>query len=245
MAKIKTQTGYFYFKPKTLYLGLKQIDREIAFENFKLLMRILDKNKIYAKPFLGTLLGIVRENNFIEWDEDIDMFVMKEQEQQLVDALWELKKNGFELVRYERRGLYSIMRNGEYIDFYIMYRIADNLRYSGGADFMFENYMTDTITWDFKGIPVEIPREYDEFLTFQYGDWRIPVKYADYDMGILKKYYIKIQFIIKNHLPDFIYYPLLKKYHKKHLANFRTKCEKKGIILPKEIDLSTHRSFIL
>ena len=237
MNKIKTPKGLFYYKRKNLYLGIKQIDREIAFENLKLLISILDERGIIAGPFLGTLLGIIRENNFIEWDEDIDLYILKEQEDLLLDALWTLKENGFELVRYERRGLYSIMRNGEYIDFYVMYKIGDNLRYSGGADFMFENYLTDTITWDFKGISLQVPREYDEFLTFHYGDWRTPVKYADFNMPIYKKWIMKMSHIIKNNLPDFVYYPLLKKYHKKHLTKFVEKCRNKGIILPKNIKL--------
>lgn len=237
MAKIQTSKGDFYYSPKTLYLGIKQIDREVAFENLKILMSVLSKKGIGAGPFLGTLLGIVRENNFIEWDEDIDLFILKEQEQLLVDSLWDLKECGFDLVRYERRGLYSVIRNGEYIDFYVMYRIADNLRYSGGADFMFENYLTDTIEWDFRGIPMRIPREYDEFLTFQYGDWRTPVKYADFNMSAFRKLLVKSVYFIKNHLPDFLYYRLLKKYHKKHLAKFVAKCKRKGIVLPKNIKL--------
>ncbi|MCM1313696.1 MAG: LicD family protein [Bacteroides sp.] len=237
MAKLQTSRGVFHYTPKTLYLGIKQIDRTVAFDNLKVLMPLLHKKGITAGPFLGTLLGIVRENDFIEWDEDIDLFILKEQEDLLRNALWDLQEAGFELVRYERRGLYSVMRNGEYIDFYVMYRIGDNLRYSGGADFMFENYMTDTITWDFKGIPIEVPREYDDFLTFHYGDWRTPVKYADFNQSKLKICLVKLEFFIKNHLPDFLYFPLLKKYHMKHLEKFKIKCEKKGRKLPDNITL--------
>jgi len=36
--------------------------------------------------------------------------------------------------------------------------------------------VTDLVDYDFKGITLKIPRDYDEFLTFQYGDWRTPVK---------------------------------------------------------------------
>ena len=63
---------------------------------------------------------IFLENNFIEWDEDIDLFVLEEDKNKLLNAFWDLKEVGFDLVRVDRCDmLYSVMRNGEYIDFYI------------------------------------------------------------------------------------------------------------------------------
>ena len=138
MASINTPRGKFYYKPKFIYLGIKQIDRDVAFNNLKVLLPVLEKNGILVSPALGTLLGIIREGDFIEWDEDVDLFILAEDKPKLLNALWALKDVGFDLVRVDRGGLLlSIMRNGEYIDFYIMEKLSPELR--GSADiFMLE-----------------------------------------------------------------------------------------------------------
>ena len=38
MASIKTPSGKLHFKPAKLYQGIKQIDRDVAFENLSLLL---------------------------------------------------------------------------------------------------------------------------------------------------------------------------------------------------------------
>ena len=162
MAKIKTPRGKLYYKPKNLYLGIKQIDREVAFENLKVVVRVLRNVGIKVSPAYGTLLGIIRENNFIEWDEDIDLFILSEDKEKLLDAFWTMKAEGLELVRVERcNHLYSVMRNNEYIDFYIMDSISPEIRTGYGDLFMFEKYLTDLIDWDFRGINISIPRQYE------------------------------------------------------------------------------------
>lgn len=237
MAYIKTNLGKLYYKPKILYVGIKQIDREVAFNNLYDVYHILKRHNLNVCPFIGTLLGIIRENNFIEWDEDIDLYILKEDEESLKNVLWDFVDNGFDVVRYERRGLYTIMRNNEYIDFYILHNITPTLRWSGGLDFVFEKYLSDTIEWDFKGIQVCVPREYEEFLTLRYGNWRTPVKYADFEIKGIKKLLSKSSYIIKNSLPDFLYYKMLHQYHNKDLKKFINECKKKSIKIPDNIIL--------
>lgn len=231
MASIKTSKGKFRFHPITLYDGMKPMNKEIALRNLKDVTAFLKSHKIKAQPLSGTMLGMVREHDFIEWDEDIDYFILKEDENKWKDALWELRNLGFELVRYYRRGLYSIMRDGEYIDFYVMYKIAEDIR-TTSESFMFEKYISDTITIDFKGVEVEIPREYDEYLTFLYGDWRTPVQFSNYEMSPWQRKKVVAKLWLQNHLPDFLYYPLLRKNHQKHLEKFKSKCAKKNLEIP-------------
>lgn len=234
MAKVKTPMGWFHYKRKNLFLGIKRIDKTIAFDNLKLILEILDKNKIFVGPILGTLLGIIRENDFISWDEDIDLFIFKEDEDKLKILLQDLHNSGLELVRYERRGLYSFMRNGEYIDIYILRYMGGGIRNSGAGEFFFDKDLKDFIKFDFNGLLVNVPRNYDRFLQFLYGDWRTPVQYANFEMGFLHKNFVKAKHFIKNNLPDFLYYPLLRWHHLKDYKKFCHKCELYNIKLSDE-----------
>lgn len=226
---IHTSKGPFRYQPVYLYVGRKVIDREVAFQNLKDLVPLLDGMGIHFGPFLGTLLGIVRENDFIEWDEDIDLYILQDDEQKLLDGLWTLREHGFELVRYDKRGLYSVMRNDEYIDFYLLWKISDNLWYDNGKEFLFDRFVTDLVDYDFKGITLKIPRDYDGFLTFQYGDWRTPVKYADYGMSRSRILLGRAFWEMKNLIPKFLYQPFLNMYHWKDWKKFRAKCARLGI----------------
>ncbi len=237
MAKIKTPKGDLHFTRKNIYLGIKQINREIAFENLKIVIRVLREAEIRVSPAYGTLLGIIRENNFIEWDEDIDLFVLSEDKDKFLNALWKMDELGLDLVRVERCDhLYSVMRNGEYIDFYIMDNISPEIRTGYGDLFMFEKYLTDLIDWDFRGLSISVPREYEQCLEFLYGNWRIPVKYADFEqskISIIKK---TIRTFLKRMLPYPLRLWMLKRHHRKDLDKFLAKCDKKGVKLHYDIN---------
>ena len=59
--------------------------RERNHKDYKTVKEILDKHKIKFVAIQGTCLGAVREGDFIEWDNDIDLagFMTKEQESQV------------------------------------------------------------------------------------------------------------------------------------------------------------------
>lgn len=237
MASIETSKGRLHYKQKNIYLGIKQIDRDIAFENMEIVVHILREAGIRVSPAYGTLLGVIREGNFIEWDEDIDFFVLSEDKDKLLDALWEMIAKGFELVRELRCGhLYSVMRNGEYIDFYIMDRISPEIRTGYGDLFMFEKYLTDLVDYNFRGLTISVPREYEECLEFLYGDWRTPIKYADFEQSRMKIWKMNAKTMLKRMIPYSIAFKLLKKHHKKDLDNFLEKCKRKGVKLHYEIN---------
>lgn len=243
MKKIATPLGEITNHQKVLFLGSKRIDKNIALENLKVVARVMDKQGVKFGPIYGSLLGIIRDNDFITWDEDIDCYILKEEENNFLAALWLLEKEGFELVRYIRRGLYSIMRNGEYIDFYVLRSISPELRHMGGPDFVFEKYISDTITIDFKGVNLTIPRQYEEYLDLTYGDWRTPRQYLNFeDRGVRFVYHWMRMYIKDNLLPDFIYYRMLIRYHKKHLEEFKAKCKKRGLAIPEDLKLPPYNN---
>lgn len=134
MASIKTPRGRFHYKPRFVYLGIKRINPDIAFDNLTVLVGILEKAGITVSPAYGSLLGIIREKGFIAWDEDIDLFILKEDKDKFLNSLWDMKDAGFELIRDVRVGhLYSVMRNGEYIDFYVMEPVTPEVRTTLGG----------------------------------------------------------------------------------------------------------------
>lgn len=232
MAKLKTRRGLYRYKPVTLYLGINQIKKDVAFQNLTDIAKILRKYNIPLTPWYGTLLGIIREQDFIDWDEDIDLMVLSENKEDLLDALWDMREIGFEFIREDRCShTLSVIRNGEYIDFYIMDRISPELRTDYGGFFFFEKHIKNLIEWDFKGLKVMVPQDYEELLSFLYGDWHTPKRYIQPNLSSLTKIKRKILQKLKQMLPLKLHFWMLKKYHTKDLDIFLKKCKDKGILL--------------
>lgn len=208
MPTLYTSSGKIKFKTIPIYLGIKQINKTIAAENLSVLKKIMDK--VNLKPIItyGTLLGAVREKDFITHDEDIDLMLKSEDKQALLDVLPALIEEGFEIARYDRRELLSIIRNGEYIDFYFFKPYKNNVRYCSGILCPCE-FFDDIALLPFKGDKYWAPRNYEKFLVFEYGDnWMVPVKYNNYEMSRGKKFLLKIKEHVKDMLPDTLYFAL-------------------------------------
>lgn len=238
MAYIKTSKGNLVYENKLLYMGLKRLDKDKSVENLQILSMYLDKIGINWGPCFGTLISIVRNDDFLPWAQATNIYILKEDEERFKDVLWLLKDVGFELVRYERRGLYTLMRNGEYIDFYVFRKIAYDIRHSGGSDFVHEKYIQNTVKWEFRGMELNVPAELDEYLTFQYGDWVHSVQTNNFEKNVVARSHNKFIAWAKNNLPDSLYYPLILNHHKKDFRKFKELCAKNGAPLPENVQLS-------
>lgn len=230
MSYIRTPRGKFFFKQRLLYPGCHIINGDIALENLKLLNEILSKERIFWEVAWGTLLGIVRDNDFIKWDEDTDIIILAEEEDLFKNLLWDLKKEGFELIRYERGGLYSISRKGEYIDFYVLRKASSEIRYSLDGGFFLEKMIKDIMKIDYKGLNIFVPRDYDKLLTFIYGDWRTPTNYYT-EFGFIQRLKFLINYYCRLYLPNCIYYSILTSHRTSDLKRFVKKVEEQGIRL--------------
>ena len=111
MAHIKTSKGFLEYESHLLHFGDRVINKEVMLDNLKVLSVFLDKIDINWGPAFGTLIGIVRNDDFQPWKPLFDIYILKEDEEKFKDILWLLKDEGFELLRYERRGLYYLRRN--------------------------------------------------------------------------------------------------------------------------------------
>ena len=172
--------------------------------------KILDENNQEFFLAYGTLLGCVRNNDFIPYDNDIDIGIFYDNfDINIINKIKESKlfrvasqcgdiENGFEIT--------FIHTNNVPIDIFIYYKIKDNYYYCTSFDekIYFEkgNYCTvwgqcykwghtikGLISFPFKSSHFLIPSNFEEYLEESYGkDWKIPKSFS-YEQGIVNNYY--------------------------------------------------------
>ena len=173
--EILTDNGNYSYEEVELFLGRKIMDREISKSNILDFKKIMDTLDIRYGLMYGTLLGAIRDGDFIPWDEDIDIFVLEEDRKKVLNTLFHFEKIGMKVARY--RGHYiSIIRNNEYIDIYFYKKTLNNKRREG--DFEVDaRFLEKTEFIEFFGEKFMVPSNPKELLTFLYGDdWHIPKK---------------------------------------------------------------------
>ena len=172
--KIKTNKGLYIYSEQDLEIGRPYLDKKICCENLLLFKKIMDKNKIPFGIIFGTLLGAIREGDFISHDEDVDVFVYYNSFYLIKDILIDFRGFGFELIRYSS-DLLSLKRKNNFIDIYI-FKI--NLNYEIWKCMGYElnnKYLEDLDKIKFLGYEFRIPAHAEELLIFFYGsDWQIP-----------------------------------------------------------------------
>lgn len=242
MAHIKTSKGCLEYKNHLLYFGNKVLNPRIMLETLQALSLYLDKININWGPAFGTLIGIVRNDDFQPWKPAFDIYILREDEERFKDVLWLLRDIGFQLVRYERRGLYILLRNGEYINVFVLTKISPDIRHTGGTSYIHEKYLQNTVKWNFKGILMNVPVDVDEYLTFHYGeDWTTPKQTVSYSKPVFLRYWHWSKVWIQDHLPDNLYYYWLLKHRQKDFRRFKLHCEKAGFPIPGNVQLSSMR----
>lgn len=233
MPKIKTPKGYIKYKTIPLYEGIKPLDKQKAEENLHILMPVLERYGIRTQLAAGSLLGAIREHDFIQHDEDIDLNILEEEKDSFFCALHDLKELGFEIARYDRRGLLSIIRNGEYIDFYIFSPYRGGLRYCSGMVFP-KKFVEDLVTMKFKGETFYVPRETKEYLIFEYGpNWKTPVIWNNYNLSKWNRLKFMLKERMKDYIPDALFFKLAAPFEKKLYNKYNTKLRKYNEYLSK------------
>ena len=240
MTRIKTSKGYLEYKNHLLNFGSKVLNPEKMLENLHILSLYLAKIDINWGPAFGTLIGIVRNEEFQPWKPVFDIYILKEDEERFKDILWLLLEADFEVVRYERRGRYYLVRNGEYIKVFVLTKVCSDVRHTGSSDFIHEKYIQNTVKWYFKGIQLNVPAEVDEYLEFQYGkDWTTPKQTVIYSNNLFVRYRYWMKTWIQDHLTDDLYYKWILNHRKKDFKKFKMQCVKAGIPLPLNVQLAS------
>lgn len=105
-----------------------QYDDIQSAEFLKLITGLLDDAQITYWLDTGTLLGVIRDNNFIPWDADIDIGIWDEQEQSLLQVLDKLPKKSYYILNKENEDSIQIIMNKEEVST-IHYRYIDITTY--------------------------------------------------------------------------------------------------------------------
>jgi lipopolysaccharide cholinephosphotransferase len=170
---------------------------------------LLSKKNIPYHLEGGTLLGIVRDNDLLPWDYDVDISIPFEQASHVLKLKFALLLKGYKIsVRKSEKeigpikiGQYSIFKVKPVLD-YILYWflprhsknfvVLDIFVKTNDETFTYwqakkkimrvENkYYQSQETIPYKGHSLNVPNHYKDYLTEKYGDWSTPIR--DWDCG--------------------------------------------------------------
>lgn len=211
MPRIKTPKGTYKYKLVPIYPGWKLINKEKAFENLCLFKEIADRNSFKFFLAYGTMLGAAREKDFIAHDEDIDLGADFQDVNLFLAMLFELREHGFEVARWDDRGLISVIRNNEYIDVYFFTDFSDKLLINCGEPLP-RKFFDNRAKMMFKGVEFDAPADINGVLEYWYGkDWRTPAQWLDYKAPKWRIWVFKIMQWVKLFIPKCLIKNLLKK----------------------------------
>lgn len=178
------------------------MDKIKAINNLKDCIDVLNKHNLTNFIIDGTLLGAIRDGDFITHDTDIDLGVfMDEWTINTVTIVFrEMMLKGFILYHsFGKFGEYFELtwyRDGIKVDFFFYYKIGDKMRFNaflnGGRtlpnDILTYEYdafnFTNLIKMEFNGIIVNIPFLPKQILLEKYGkEWETPTKKWDWANG--------------------------------------------------------------
>jgi len=158
-------------------------DYKSGIKNLKTIKDILDSKNLNFWLAFGTLLGAIRNKDFISYDDDIDFFMYEEEvlseyeflKKEFISAgfifrNWQ-KSIGTKINLYRYKQLCTI--DGLALDTnYNEYRVTKRWKFPRQY---FENY--DTV--EFKGMRFRVPSPSEDFLSFLYKDWKKPINPKD------------------------------------------------------------------
>lgn len=144
--------------------------------------RILNENNIDQWfVMFGTLLGIVREGNCIDGDDDLDIMIHYNYDE--LRNIFESKNFKFEPNRKSKNILKSLAsKQYASFDFYMCEILNSNTYYSPWQNIQVNNVSIVQQKW--KNCSINLPNDAEVKLEKMYGkDWRTPIEYIHGNRG--------------------------------------------------------------
>jgi phosphorylcholine metabolism protein LicD len=174
---------------------------EKAVVMLKKVTRLLEKIKIPYILEAGTLLGVIRENRLLPWDNDLDITITRQFEKQLLKNIWKLRLYGYQVrVKYYKEDLkyfkrkelriikirhlniLKFLKKDVVLDIFVKRKIGNEYYWTVGVKnpvlkAVPETFYDNLTQIKFSGKLFSVPEDSEGYLENHYGkDWRIPVK---------------------------------------------------------------------
>jgi lipopolysaccharide cholinephosphotransferase len=191
-------------KVKKMNTTLTGFSKKVAYRMLYNVTELLEKHSIKYHLEGGTLLGIVRDNELLPWDHDVDISIPESEMNKLIALKWEFYKLGYKFSAKRSKFSYGPIKKDEYFVFklkpllmYIGHLFIPALHRNMVILDIFVKRQDEKYTYwqamrkvmkvenkyyesdeiiEFKGKQLRAPNHYKEYLTQKYGDWNIVVK---------------------------------------------------------------------
>ncbi len=186
--KIKWVRERYLLRGKNLKIAQKMLEDVTT---------VLEKHNIRYWIDFGTLLGIVRENRLLPWDDDLDISILADDREKMHNVVMpEIKRMNYRTYsRYQiiddgilkkddfrsfkvRNYMWKFFRGSVALDIFVMYKKDDFFywREFGKKHKIPALLLSEFETIEFNNKLYRKPKDHDKFLTYHYGDWRTPNK---------------------------------------------------------------------
>lgn len=185
---------------------LEFVDREIASENMVIARDLRRKRGLEIFLNYGTLLGTIREKDFIPHDDDVDFGLYGHDKSRFIECIPELEHSGFQVkyIRDDGYGMttdtsndagnfrmYKLERKGQEMDFFLAFkkRYWFFLRwYIDGRVSLPVRFLDNLSVVNFLGQDFSAPADPIGFLRNLYGKtWNVPIKNTASRIGWLTR----------------------------------------------------------